>query len=457
PFHWSHVAKPCLVSSANAPAFWTCPADGDLGNASLSAYVLFHVWARPDIIIQAGQQKKIAISNQMEHIRCSQTLRLVSQMKDVFLRVPIHLTRLLKTLRHPTTGFALLGAHQTDCDKYNHLQINLVFTGDSSESLVYGRRSSAPFHWSHVAKPCLVSSANAPAFWTCPADGDLGNASLSAYVLFHVWARPDIIIQAGQQKKIAISNQMEHIRCSQTLRLVSQMKDVFLRVPIHLTRLLKTLRHPTTGFALLGAHQTGCDKYNHLQINLVFTGDWSESLVYGRRSSGRRSPRVSVNLMFYLGCRRSLTGSRGLSFSHTHKHVALSWPIGHRLSAPPSQRSNHSCADAPTYTHWDLHKGKPNPVKTHRLARAQGAGRQPLHKSTDNHGSNCGEKHVPAVRTSTKGLSHPISSLFDLLPFHIVFIFIHVATIQKLLLVHIHLLICTMTIVTCALICSTFS
>ncbi|KAG5451464.1 hypothetical protein CSKR_107619 [Clonorchis sinensis] len=62
------------------------------------------------------------------------------------------LTRLLKILRQPTTGFALLGGgnppisvnpifylnpNWTDFDRYTHLQINLVFTGDSSESLVY--------------------------------------------------------------------------------------------------------------------------------------------------------------------------------------------------------------------------------------------------------------------------------------------------------------------------------
>ncbi|KER22749.1 hypothetical protein T265_14791, partial [Opisthorchis viverrini] len=43
------------------------------------------------------------------------------------------LTSLLKTLRQPPTGFALLGTHQ----KYTHLQINLVFTGDSTESLLH--------------------------------------------------------------------------------------------------------------------------------------------------------------------------------------------------------------------------------------------------------------------------------------------------------------------------------
>ncbi|KER26819.1 LOW QUALITY PROTEIN: hypothetical protein T265_13933 [Opisthorchis viverrini] len=50
----------------------------------------------------------------------------------------------------------------------------------------------------------------------------------------------------------------------------------------------------------------------------------------------------------------------------------------------------------------------------HRLTRAQGAGRQPLHKSTDNHGTRVAaklrRKHVTAVRTFTKELSHTISS-----------------------------------------------
>ncbi|KER24340.1 hypothetical protein T265_07979 [Opisthorchis viverrini] len=46
------------------------------------------------------------------------------------------LTRLPKTLQRPTTGFAFLEAHQP-IDKYTHLQIDLVFTRDSTESLVY--------------------------------------------------------------------------------------------------------------------------------------------------------------------------------------------------------------------------------------------------------------------------------------------------------------------------------
>ncbi|KER30033.1 hypothetical protein T265_03412 [Opisthorchis viverrini] len=65
-------------------------------------------------------------------------------------------TRLLKTLRQRVCSsitqqtFALIGAHQvgavpdfymnpnwTDSDKYTHLPSNLVFTGDSTESLEY--------------------------------------------------------------------------------------------------------------------------------------------------------------------------------------------------------------------------------------------------------------------------------------------------------------------------------
>ncbi|KER24008.1 hypothetical protein T265_08252 [Opisthorchis viverrini] len=34
--------------------------------------------------------------------------------------------------------------------------------------------SSASLHWSCFVKPCLVSSANAPAFRTCRTNGDLG-------------------------------------------------------------------------------------------------------------------------------------------------------------------------------------------------------------------------------------------------------------------------------------------
>ncbi|KAG5446783.1 hypothetical protein CSKR_105547 [Clonorchis sinensis] len=52
------------------------------------------------------------------------------------------LIRLLKILRQPTTGFALLGAHQMWCfSEYTHLQTNLVFrwslTWNSTEILVY--------------------------------------------------------------------------------------------------------------------------------------------------------------------------------------------------------------------------------------------------------------------------------------------------------------------------------
>ncbi|KER19073.1 LOW QUALITY PROTEIN: hypothetical protein T265_15673, partial [Opisthorchis viverrini] len=64
------------------------------------------------------------------------------------------LKRLLKTLRQPTTGFALLEAHQaqprisvnlmfyvnpnwTVFQKYTNLPINLVFTRDLTESLGY--------------------------------------------------------------------------------------------------------------------------------------------------------------------------------------------------------------------------------------------------------------------------------------------------------------------------------
>ncbi|KER24390.1 hypothetical protein T265_07947 [Opisthorchis viverrini] len=43
------------------------------------------------------------------------------------------LTRLLKTLRQPMACFTFLGAHQ----KYTQLQINLVFTRDLTESIVY--------------------------------------------------------------------------------------------------------------------------------------------------------------------------------------------------------------------------------------------------------------------------------------------------------------------------------
>ncbi|KAG5448124.1 hypothetical protein CSKR_106376 [Clonorchis sinensis] len=56
-----------------------------------------------------------------------------------------------------------------------------------------------------------------------------------------------------------------------------------------LIRLLKILQQPTTGFALLGAHQVA---ENSSTAHDWFRPSWG--------SSGRRSPRVSVNLMFYL-------------------------------------------------------------------------------------------------------------------------------------------------------------
>ncbi|KAG5450761.1 hypothetical protein CSKR_201273 [Clonorchis sinensis] len=48
------------------------------------------------------------------------------------------LIRLLKILRQPTTGFALLRTHQNNkvFEKYTHLQINLVFARDSPGTLL---------------------------------------------------------------------------------------------------------------------------------------------------------------------------------------------------------------------------------------------------------------------------------------------------------------------------------
>ncbi|KAG5454532.1 hypothetical protein CSKR_104886 [Clonorchis sinensis] len=56
-----------------------------------------------------------------------------------------------------------------------------------------------------------------------------------------------------------------------------------------LIRLLKTLRQPTIGFALLGAHQIA---ENSSTAHDRLRPSWG--------SSGTCSPRVSVNLMFYL-------------------------------------------------------------------------------------------------------------------------------------------------------------
>ncbi|KAG5454911.1 hypothetical protein CSKR_105848 [Clonorchis sinensis] len=94
-----------------------------------------------------------------------------------------------------------------------------------------------------------------------------------------------------------------------------------------LIRLLKTLRQPTTGFfAVLGAHQSSSGRHSspsavnlifylsasctqvakctHLQIKLALVAE-NSSTFHDRfcpswGSSGRRSPRASVNLMFYL-------------------------------------------------------------------------------------------------------------------------------------------------------------
>ncbi|KER29762.1 hypothetical protein T265_03672 [Opisthorchis viverrini] len=52
--------------------------------------------------------------------------------RHMYRRITL-LTRLLKTVREPTTGFGLLEAHQTSCGKYTHLQLKLLFMGDSSE------------------------------------------------------------------------------------------------------------------------------------------------------------------------------------------------------------------------------------------------------------------------------------------------------------------------------------
>ncbi|KAG5445486.1 hypothetical protein CSKR_100975 [Clonorchis sinensis] len=43
-----------------------------------------------------------------------------------------------------------LNPNWTDCDKYTHLQINLVFTGDSSESLVYDVLQLNVLHEGHL-------------------------------------------------------------------------------------------------------------------------------------------------------------------------------------------------------------------------------------------------------------------------------------------------------------------
>ncbi|KAG5452392.1 hypothetical protein CSKR_100797 [Clonorchis sinensis] len=79
----------------------------------------------------------------------------------------------------------------------------------------------------------------------------------------------------------------------QSISCDKQLRYMYTRNAL-LMRLLKNRRQPTTGFALLGAHQVA---ENSSTAHDRFCPSWG--------SSGRRSPRVSVNLMFYLNPNRT--------------------------------------------------------------------------------------------------------------------------------------------------------
>ncbi|KAG5441678.1 hypothetical protein CSKR_103186 [Clonorchis sinensis] len=91
------------------------------------------------------------------------------------------------------THWRLTDVQPTCCDRHTHLQINLVFTGDLSESLVYDVLQTNVLH--------------------------------TGRLMFQL------------------------VRYSRDRSIFSQSKL--------LIRLLKILRQPTTGFVLLGAHQLG--------------------------------------------------------------------------------------------------------------------------------------------------------------------------------------------------------
>ncbi|KAG5443972.1 hypothetical protein CSKR_103796 [Clonorchis sinensis] len=105
----------------------------------------------------------------------------------------------------------------------------------------------------------------------------------------------------------------------------------------------------------LNPNWADCDKYTNLQINLVFSGDSGESLVYGV---------LQLNVLHTLISRRRKV-----------THLTLTVSTVYKLTT--------------------------------------------LHKSTDNYGTRVAailpRKHVTVVWTLTKGLSQTTSSRFDLL------------------------------------------
>ncbi|KER33609.1 hypothetical protein T265_12568, partial [Opisthorchis viverrini] len=114
-------------------------------------------------------------------------------------------------------------------EKYTHLQINLVFTRDSTEPLVYD-----------ILQLNVLQTG-------CPM-----------FRLATRGLRPPVYTQKSICGHYVFKKENNH----GILKL--------------LTKHLKTLRQPTTSFALLWTHQ----KYTHLQINVIFTRDSTESLVY---------------------------------------------------------------------------------------------------------------------------------------------------------------------------------
>ncbi|KER22146.1 hypothetical protein T265_09679 [Opisthorchis viverrini] len=153
------------------------------------------------------------------------------------------------------------------------------------------------------------------------------------------------------------------------------------------------------------------DNFTPLQIHLVSTKDSIESLVYDiLQLNVLHKGLLMIQLARYSRYRSRQPESRECQRKERPQPCCCPLAVEEldtslsrrRLSAPSSERSNHSCADAPTYTQTDPHIGKSNTVSTLRIARAQGARSQLLHESTDNYGTRV----AVALRRKTRS-RHP--------------------------------------------------
>ncbi|KAG5450036.1 hypothetical protein CSKR_103272 [Clonorchis sinensis] len=117
------------------------------------------------------------------------------------------------------------------CAKYTQLQINLVFTRDSSESLVYGVLPLNVLHTGRLMFQLYIFIKETTRI--------VAENSSTAHDRFRPsWGSSDrFVIGKREEKYKRTTNQ-----CIRNALLI---------------RLLKILRQPTTGFALLGAHQVG--------------------------------------------------------------------------------------------------------------------------------------------------------------------------------------------------------